>query len=173
MLLKEDMTMRGLDFTPYRRSTVGFDRLFDYLENASRAEQDNYPPFDIEKLSDDSYRITLAVAGFKRDDIEITAQQNMLIIAGRRADSRNRDGNFLHVGIATRAFERRFELADFVRVTGADLRDGLLSIELVREIPEAMKPRRIDIGSGEAETLKMQTRTADRTEAAAEEDQVA
>lgn len=148
--------MRGLDFSPYRRSTVGFDRLFDYLENVSRAEQDNYPPFDIEKLSDDSYRITLAVAGFKRDDIDITAQQNMLIITGRRADSRNRDGNFLHVGIATRAFERRFELADFVRVTSAELRDGLLLIELVREIPEAMKPRKIDIGSGEATTLESQ-----------------
>ena len=146
--------MRGLDFSPYRRSTVGFDRLFDYLENVSRAEQDNYPPFDIEKLSDDSYRITLAVAGFKREDIDITAQQNMLIIGGRRSENRNRDGNFLHVGIATRAFERRFELADFVRVTAAELRDGLLSIELVREIPEAMKPRKIDIGTGEAATLK-------------------
>jgi molecular chaperone IbpA len=148
------MNMRGLDFTPYRRSTVGFDRLFDYLENVSRAEQDNYPPFDIEKLSDDSYRITLAVAGFRREDIDITAQQNMLVISGRRAENRNRDGNFLHVGIATRAFERRFELADFVRVTSAELRDGLLSIELVREIPEAMKPRRIDIGSGEATALQ-------------------
>ena len=140
--------MRGLDFSPYRRSTVGFDRLFDYLENASRAEQDNYPPFDIEKLSDDTYRITLAVAGFKREDIDIVAQQNMLVITGRRAESRNRDGNFLHVGIATRAFDRRFELADFVRVASAELRDGLLSIELVREIPEAMKPRKIDIGGG-------------------------
>ncbi len=140
--------MRGLDFSPYRRSTVGFDRLFDYLENASRAEQDNYPPFDIEKLSDDTYRITLAVAGFKREDIDIVAQQNMLVISGQRSESRNRDGNFLHVGIATRAFERRFELADFVRVSSADLRDGLLSIELVREIPEAMKPRKIDIGGG-------------------------
>jgi len=146
----EDMNMRGLDFSPYRRSTVGFDRLFDYLENVSRAEQDNYPPFDIEKLSDDSYRITLAVAGFRREDIDITAQQNMLIITGRRGENRNRDGNFLHVGIATRAFERRFELADFVRVTSAELRDGLLSIELVREIPEAMKPRRIDISTGDA-----------------------
>jgi len=97
-------------------------------------------------LSDDSYRITLAVAGFKRDEIDIVAQQNMLVIAGRRGENRTRDGNFLHVGIATRAFERRFELADFVRVTGAELRDGLLAIELVREIPEAMKPRRIDIG---------------------------
>ena len=79
--------MRGLDFSPYRRATVGFDRLFDFLENASRADQDNYPPFDIEKLSDDSYRITLAVAGFKRDDIDIVAQQNMLVITGRRSES--------------------------------------------------------------------------------------
>jgi molecular chaperone IbpA len=140
--------MRGLDFSPYRRSTVGFDRLFDFLENASRAEQDNYPPFDIEKLSDDTYRITLAVAGFRREDIDIVAQQNMLVITGRRSESRNRDGNFLHIGIATRAFERRFELADFVRVTSAELRDGLLSIDLVREIPEAMKPRKIDISGG-------------------------
>jgi len=165
--------MRGLDFSPYRRSTVGFDRLFDFLENASRAEQDNYPPFDIEKLGDDTYRITLAVAGFKREDIDITAQQNMLIITGRRSENRNRDGNFLHVGIATRAFERRFELADFVRVTGAELRDGLLAIDLVREIPEAMKPRRIDIGSGEATPLKSEPAEADRTEARAEEGQTA
>jgi molecular chaperone IbpA len=168
------MNMRGLDFTPYRRSTVGFDRLFDYLENVGRAEQDNYPPFDIEKLSDDSYRITLAVAGFRRDDIDITAQQNMLIITGRRSENRSRDGNFLHVGIATRAFERRFELADFVRVTSAELRDGLLSIELVREIPEAMKPRRIDIGTGEATPLRAnESEERDRAEAPAEETQTA
>jgi molecular chaperone IbpA len=160
--------MRGLDFSPYRRSTVGFDRLFDFLENASRIEQDNYPPFDIEKLSDDAYRITLAVAGFKREDIDITAQQNMLIISGRRSENRSRDGNVLHVGIATRAFERRFELADFVRVTGAELRDGLLSIDLVREIPEAMKPRKIDISAGEAATLKSEPAEEGRTESAAE-----
>ena len=165
--------MRGLDFSPYRRATVGFDRLFDYLENASRVDQDNYPPFDIEKLSDDSYRITLAVAGFKRDDIDITAQQNMLVITGRRADTRNRDGNFLHVGIATRAFERRFELADFVRVTSADLRDGLLTIELVREIPEAMKPRKIDIGSGATETIEAQPKGESRIESPVEESQTA
>jgi len=155
--------MRGLDFSPYRRSTVGFDRLFDFLESANRADQDNYPPFDIEKLSDDSYRITLAVAGFKREDIDITAQQNMLTITGRRADTRNRDGSFLHVGIATRAFERRFELADFVRVTGADLRDGLLIIELVREIPEAMKPRRIDIGAASPTTIESTATAAEET----------
>jgi molecular chaperone IbpA len=165
--------MRGFDFTPYRRSTVGFDRLFDFLENASRAEQDNYPPFDIEKLSDDSYRITLAVAGFKRDEIDIVAQQNMLVITGRRSENRSRDGNFLHIGIATRAFERRFELADFVRVTSAELRDGLLSIELVREIPEAMKPRKIDIGSGEATTLEADRPDQTRSETAAAEHQTA
>ena len=142
--------MRGLDFSPYRRSTVGFDRLFDFLES-SRTEQDNYPPFDIEKLSDDQYRITLAVAGFRREDIDITALQNMLVITGRRAsENRNKDGSFLHVGIATRAFERRFELADFVRVSSADLADGLLTISLKREIPEAMRPRRIEIGSSPA-----------------------
>ena len=160
--------MRGLDFTPYRRSTVGFDRLFDFLESAGRAEQDNYPPFDIEKLSDDSYRITLAVAGFKRDEIDIVAQQNMLVITGRKSEQRSRDGNFLHVGIATRAFERRFELADFVRVTEANLADGLLAIDLVREIPEAMKARKIDIGGNAAATIEANAGESGRSEAKAE-----
>ena len=146
--------MRGYDFTPYRRSTVGFDRLFDFLESASRAEQDNYPPFDIEKLGDDSYRITLAVAGFKREEIEIVAHQNVLTISGKRSEERNRDGNFLHMGIANRAFERRFELADFVRVSGAELADGLLRIALQREVPEAMKPRKIDIGGTRPTTIE-------------------
>jgi molecular chaperone IbpA len=145
--------MRSFDFTPYRRSTVGFDRLFDFLESARAEQGDNYPPYDIEKMSDDRYRITLAVAGFSSADIDITARQNMLIITGRKAENRNKDGNFLHMGIATRAFERRFELADFVRVEAADMKDGLLSIDLVREIPEAMKPRKIDIGSGESRTI--------------------
>ena len=155
--------MRSFDFSPYRRSTVGFDRLFDYLENASGAEQpDNYPPYDIEKLSDDRYRITLAVAGFSPSDIDITARQNMLTIAGRKAENRNRDGNYLHIGIANRSFERRFELADFVRVEDAEMKDGLLSIELVREIPDAMKPRKIDIRAGNAATIQGESR---RTEA--------
>jgi molecular chaperone IbpA len=145
----------AFDFTPYRRSTVGFDRLFDFLENASRSEpSDNYPPFDLEKLSDDSYRITLAVAGFRPEEIDITARQNMVVITGRKSESRNKDGNYLHLGIATRAFERRFELADFVRVEKADLRDGLLSIELIREIPEAMKPRKIAINGGANQTIE-------------------
>lgn len=142
--------MRNIDFTPFRRNTVGFDRLFDFLESASRSEQfDNYPPFDIEKLADDRYRITVAVAGFRQDEIDITARQNLMVITGRKGESRGKDGNYLHMGIATRAFERRFELADFVRVEDAQLRDGLLSVELVREIPDAMKPRRIAINGAE------------------------
>ena len=137
----------SFDFAPYRRSTVGFDRLFDFLESASRPEQfDNYPPFDIEKLSDDLYRITLAVAGFRGDELDITARQNLLVITGRKTESRSKDGSYLHMGIATRAFERRFELADFVRVERADLSDGLLTIDLVREVPEAMKPKKIHVG---------------------------
>jgi len=145
----------GFDFTPYRRSTVGFDRLFDFLENAARSDGgDNYPPFDLAKLSDDRYRITLAVAGFKQGEIDITARQNLLVITGRKAENRGKDGNFLHMGIATRAFERRFELADFVRVEDAELRDGLLLIELVREIPETMKPRKIAINGGAGETIE-------------------
>ncbi len=157
------------DLSPYRRSTVGFDRLFDFLESAGRSEQqaDNYPPYDIEKLSDDSYRITLAVAGFSSNDIDITARQNMLVVTGRKAENRNKDGNYLHMGIATRAFERRFELADFVRVERADMKDGLLSIELIREIPEAMKPRKVDINSGEKRTIE--GRDENRTDGAAEE----
>lgn len=150
----------SFDFTPYRRSTVGFDRLFDFLETAPRNDQvDNYPPYDIEKVSDDSYRITLAVAGFRQEEIDITARQNLLVITGRKAENRNKEGNFLHVGIATRAFERRFELADFVHVENAALRDGLLAIDLVREIPEAMKPRKIDISTGSSTTIESDRRS--------------
>ena len=135
----------AFDFTPYRRSTIGFDRLFDMMENSAGPAQDNYPPFDLIQLGDNDYRIDLAVAGFKGDEIDITAQQNVLIVAGKKRDE---DGsNFIHRGIATRSFERRFALADHIQVRNADLKDGLLSVELVREIPEAMKPRKIDIGN--------------------------
>lgn len=140
--------MNRFDFTPYRRSTVGFDRLFDLLENASRAGgSENYPPFNIERRGEDAYRITLAVAGFKAADLEIVAQQNLLVIQGRKAEEQPAEGQFLHVGIAQRGFERRFELADFVRVDNANLEDGLLVIDLVREVPEAMKPKRVSIGT--------------------------
>ena len=139
--------MNRFDFTPYRRSTVGFDRLFDLLENQIRnaGNGDNYPPFNIERRGDDAYRVTLAAAGFRPDDIEITAQQNLLVIQGRKREGEP-EGEMLHVGIANRGFERRFELADFVRVDRADLADGLLTIDLVREVPEAMKPKKIAIG---------------------------
>jgi molecular chaperone IbpA len=138
--------MNRFDFSPYRRSMVGFDRLFDMLENQARANSgDNYPPFNIEKRGEDAYRITLAVAGFKPADLDITAQQNLLIVQGRKGEEPG-DGKFLHVGIANRGFERRFELADYVRVENASLEDGLLVIDLLREVPEAMKPKKIAIG---------------------------
>ncbi len=138
--------MNRMDFTPYRRSTVGFDRLFDLMERQARnAGGDNYPPFNIERRGDDEYRITLAVAGFRPGDLDITAQQNLLTVAGRKRDD-NPDGEMLHVGIANRGFERRFELADYVRVANADLADGLLVIDLVREVPDAMRPKKIAIG---------------------------
>ena len=139
--------MNRFDFAPYRRSTVGFDRLFDLLENQGRNSVggDNYPPFNIERRGDDAYRVTLAVAGFRSADLEITAQQNLLVVQGRKRDDVP-EGEMVHVGIANRGFERRFELADFVRVERADLADGLLVIDLVREVPEAMKPKTIAIG---------------------------
>jgi molecular chaperone IbpA len=142
----------AFDFAPYRRSTVGFDRLFDMLENNSfgQGQQENYPPFDLIKKGDNDYCLQLAVAGFARDEIDITSQQNQLIVSGRKSDETDqKGGDFIYRGIANRSFERRFALADHVQVKGADLKDGLLSIELRREIPEAMKPRKIDIGSGE------------------------
>ncbi|MBT8428015.1 MAG: Hsp20 family protein [Erythrobacter sp.] len=138
--------MNRFDTTPYRRSTVGFDRLFDLMERQARnAGGDNYPPFNIERRDEDQYRITLAVAGFRAEDLDITAQQNLLTIQGRKRDDQP-DGDMLHVGIANRGFERRFDLADYVRVENADLRDGMLVIDLVREVPDAMKPKKIMIG---------------------------
>ena len=138
--------MSRFDLTPYRRSTVGFDRLFDLLENQARLNSgDNYPPFNIEKRGEDNYRITLAVAGFRPGDLDITAQQNLLVVQGKKREE-TVDGEILHLGIANRGFERRFELADYVRVEAADLADGLLVIDLVREVPEAMKPKKILVG---------------------------
>lgn len=138
----------AFDFAPFRRSTVGFDRLFDMLENSTLGQtQENYPPFDLIKEGENEYRIELAVAGFKPEELDITAQQNVLIVSGRKKDESDEKGSdYIYRGIATRSFERRFALADHIQVRGADMRDGLLSIELVREIPEAMKPKKIDIG---------------------------
>ena len=142
----------AFDFAPFRRSSVGFDRLFDMLESSNAGSgAENYPPFDLIKEGDNQYRIELAVAGFKPGEIDITAQQNVLIVTGRKNEETEKTGSdFIYRGIANRSFERRFALADHIKVRGADMRDGLLSIELVREIPEAMKPRKIAIGGGEA-----------------------
>lgn len=139
--------MRQIDFTPFRRSAIGFDRLFDMLENSARqAQTENYPPFNLERIEENHYRITIAVAGFAADEIDITAQQNLLLVSGRKGEAdAGRERAFLHLGIANRSFERRFELADFVQVRDAELANGLLTIDLVREVPEAMKPRKIAI----------------------------
>jgi molecular chaperone IbpA len=149
----EDIMRNGLDFGNFRRSTVGFDRLFDMLEAApGNGGGDNYPPFDLIRVDDNHFQIEIAVAGFKSDELEITAQQNVLVIRGERAEPSGQD--YVHRGIANRAFERRFALADHIQVRGADLKDGMLSLDLVREIPEAMKPRRIDIGATGQTTIE-------------------
>ncbi len=147
----------AFDFSPFRRSTVGFDRLFDMLENSSfgAGQQENYPPFDLVKEGENRFRIELAVAGFKDNEIDITAQQNVLIVSGQKKEETDQKGSdYIYRGIANRSFERRFALADHIQVRGADLKDGLLSIELVREIPEAMKPRKIDIGGSQKQVEK-------------------
>ena len=137
-----------LNVAPLHRSSVGFDRMFDLLEAAASRGQagDNYPPFDSIKLADDHYRVTMAVAGFREDDLEISTQGNWLTVHGERQG--DTEGEYLHRGIANRPFQRRFELAEHVQVVGAKLANGLLSIDLKREIPEAMKARRINIESG-------------------------
>ncbi|WP_271077771.1 Hsp20 family protein [Aurantiacibacter sp. MUD61] len=157
--------MNRFDLTPYRRSTVGFDRLFDLLENNARNTGDNYPPFNIERRNEDAYRITIAVAGFTSADLDITAQQNLLTVQGRKRDEGS-DGEMLHVGIANRGFERRFELADYVRVENADLKDGLLVVDLVREVPEAMKPKKIAIGGNKLEVVDGDKKGDDAADAA-------
>jgi molecular chaperone IbpA len=140
--------MRTYDFSPLWRSTIGFDRLYDLAEIAQRAGEDNYPPYNIERLSDDRYQITLAVAGFSPDEISVTAEYNVVTIEGGKAEKAERE--YLYRGISARPFKRQFELADYVHVKSAGFDNGLLKIELVREVPEAMKPRRIDISGAPA-----------------------
>ena len=140
--------MRTYDFSPLWRSTIGFDRLFDLAEAAQRAGEDNYPPYNIERLAEDRYQISLAVAGFSPDEISVTAEQNVVTIEGNKAEKVERE--FLYRGISTRSFKRQFSLADHVEVKGAAFDNGLLRIELVRQIPEAMKPRRIAISGTSA-----------------------
>jgi len=139
--------MRTFDFSPLYRSTVGFDRLFDLLDQTSLAEAaPNWPPYNVEKFGDDHYRVTMAVAGFSPDDIEIMQKENTLLVSGQK-HSEQENQHLLYRGIATRNFKQNFKLADHVKVTGANLENGLLTVALVREVPEAMKPRRIEIGA--------------------------
>lgn len=138
--------MNTFDLTPLYRTAIGFDRLADMLSNAARVDGNGYPPYNIESRGEDEYRITMAVAGFAEADLEIVSEQNTLTISGRKAEGDDEQREFLYRGIATRAFERRFQLADHVRVETASLENGLLHIDLKRELPERMKPRTIAIG---------------------------
>jgi molecular chaperone IbpA len=135
--------MRSIDFSPLYRSAIGFDRLANLIESAASNGNAGYPPYNIEQLGDNDYRISMAVAGFTQEELELSFQENLLTVKGsKQAET---DCNYLYQGIAERGFERRFQLADYVRVKGADLKNGLLHVELVREVPEAMKPRKIEI----------------------------
>lgn len=140
--------MRTYDLSPLYRTSVGFDRLASLLESVSTVDSGSgYPPYNIEKSSDDAYRITIAVAGFSEDELSIEAKEHQLVISGRKAAEES-ERTFLHRGIANRAFEKRFQLADHVRAVGATTENGLLHVDLVREVPEALKPRRIAISNG-------------------------
>jgi molecular chaperone IbpA len=148
--------MRNYDLTPLYRTTVGFDRVFDLLDSLSGAEAGGYPPYNIERLDENQYRITIAVAGFAESDLDIELREQTLTVSGRRGDAEGAR-TFLHQGIAGRSFERRFQLAEHVKVDGARLANGLLNIDLKREIPEAMKPRKIAIagdGAGNVKVIK-------------------
>jgi len=141
--------MRNIDLNPLFRATVGFDRMMNMLDSASRLDEGafSYPPYNIEKTGEDAYRIVMAVAGFGEDELEVTVKENSLTVTGKKDKPETEEGTYLYRGIATRAFERRFDLADHIRVSGARLENGLLFIELVREVPEAMKPRTIKIAA--------------------------
>ena len=142
--------MTTFDFTPLYRSTVGFDRLFDLLDNSVRP---NWPPYNIEKVSEDEYRISMAIAGFGSDEIELTQHGNTLVVSGQRKTEQDQQ-KMLHQGIAFRNFKQTFNLADHVKVTTADLDNGMLSIDLLREVPEQLKPRRIEIGAPASNSIR-------------------
>jgi len=146
--------MRSYDLTPLYRNTVGFDRIFDLLDNVGKVEAGGYPPYNIERIEEDDYQITLAVAGFGEEDIDITLHENALTIVGKRPTG-DENRTYLHQGIAGRSFERRFQLAEHVKIDGASLVNGLLNIALKRELPEAKKPRKITINGGETSNLKV------------------
>jgi molecular chaperone IbpA len=145
--------MRTIDFSPLYRSVVGFDRLADLLETATAEAATGYPPYNIERTDENAYRIEIAVAGFRPEELNVEVKENLLTVQGRKA-ANDETRRFLHRGLAERNFERRFQLADYVVVTDANLADGLLSISLKRELPEALKPRRIEIGTGASQLIE-------------------
>lgn len=150
--------MRHVDFSPLYRSTVGFDRLFTMLDTLSQPDNgQSYPPYNIESTGEDAYRISMAVAGFSEDEISIEAHRNVLTVKGEKSEAENTAGELLYRGIASRAFERRFQLADHVEVVGATLKNGLLHIDLKRNIPEEMKPRRIAIAPANGKAKQIET----------------
>jgi molecular chaperone IbpA len=152
--------MRTFDFAPLYRSTVGFDRLFSMLDGASANEAQSYPPYNIERTGENAYRITMAVAGFAENELSIESRENTLTVKGEKADDKTEGSEFLYRGIAGRAFERRFQLAEHVEVRGATLQNGLLHVDLVRVIPEAMKPRRIEIATANGNAKAIETAAA-------------
>jgi molecular chaperone IbpA len=147
--------MRTIDFSPLYRSVVGFDRLADLLDSAATEAATGYPPYNIERTGDNTYRIEIAVAGFKPDELTIDLKESVLTVQGRKA-ANDAERHFVHRGLAERNFQRRFQLAEYVAVTEAKLADGLLAIELKRELPEALKPRRIEIGVGPTSLIEEQ-----------------
>ena len=158
--------MRNLNLDPFWRTTIGFDRFFDLMDESLRFEpEDHYPPCNIVRTGENTYRISLAVAGFKPEQISVTVESNTLTISGGAGD-KEKTGEYLYQGIAGRPFERRFNLADFVEVKGASLEDGLLQIELERELPEAMKPRRIEIATGKVASKGENVRTIEHSKVA-------
>jgi molecular chaperone IbpA len=164
----EDVAMRTMNLDPFWRTSIGFDRLFDLMDESLRFEpEDHYPPCNIVRTGENDYRITLAVAGFKPEQVNVTLHQNTLIVSAAADEKREEDkGEFLYRGIAGRSFERRFNLADYVIVKSASLVDGLLQIELERELPEAMKPRRIEIQTGKAVGKDDKVRTIEHSKVA-------
>ena len=155
--------MRSFDLNPLYRSTVGFDRMFNLLDSVGGVETSapTYPPYNIERTGENEYRVTMAVAGFGEDDLSIEAKENTLTVKGeKKSETEEKENQFLYRGIAARAFERRFQLADHVEVKGATLENGLLHIDLVREIPEAMKPRTVAIGKARAKARQIDAAAA-------------
>ena len=154
--------MRHVDFSPLYRSTVGFDRLFSMLDTLAQPESaQTYPPYNIERTGEDAYRITMAVAGFGENEISIEAHRNVLTVKGEKSEETANDGaELLYRGIASRAFERRFQLADHVEVSGATVKNGLLHVDLKRNVPEEMKPRKIAIGSAPAKSKQIEAKVA-------------